>query len=126
VSETERQVSACQVTACVVSYHNGRHTLTLLVDNKLQIMGVSSKVLGALSRGAVEALAEENRETKDANRTLQNAAKQDRLWLNGAIAAIDPLCGGMGAATTAAEIWRKHIGDIRPEPEHLKSKQGDV
>jgi hypothetical protein len=116
VSETERQVSAC-----VVSYHNGRHTLTLLIDNKLHIMGVSSEVLGALSRGAVEALVKENRETRHENRDLQNRAKQDRLWLNGAVAAIDPLCGGLGAPTTASEIWRKHIGDIRPNPEPTES-----
>jgi hypothetical protein len=105
------------VTACVVSYHNGRHTLTLLIDNKLHIMGISSEVLGALSRAGVEALVKENRETRYENRT-----HKDRLWLNGAVAAIDPLCGGLGASATASEVWRKHIGDIRPEPEHLKSK----
>jgi hypothetical protein len=74
VSETERQV-----TGCVVSYHNGRHTLTLLLDNKLHIMGISSEVLGALSRGAVEALAKENRETKDANRTLQECSQTGQI-----------------------------------------------
>jgi hypothetical protein len=121
VSETERQVSAC-----VVSYHNGRHTLTLLIDNKLHIMGISSEVLGALSRGAVEALVKENRETRHENRNLQNRARQDRLWLNGAVAAIDPLCGGMGTATTAAEIWRNYNVNTGPDPEHPKSKQGDV
>lgn len=115
-----------EVTACVVSYHNGRHTLTLLIDNKLHIMGISSEVLGALSRGAVEALVKENRETRHENRTLQNTTKQDRLWLNGAVAAIDPFCGGLGASTTAAEVWRKHVSDIRPGPEHPKSKQGGV
>jgi hypothetical protein len=116
VSETERQVSAC-----VVSYHNGRHTLTLLIDNKLHIMGISSEVLGALSRGAVEALVKENRETRHENRDLQNRAKQDRLWLNGAVAAIDPLCGGLGASTAASEIWRKHVSCIRADPESTES-----
>jgi hypothetical protein len=122
VSETERQVTA----GCVVSYHNGRHTLTLLLDNKLHIMGISSEVLGALSRGAVEALAKENRETKDANRILQNAAKQDRLWLNGAVAAIDPFCGGLGAAATASEVRRNYNVNTGPDPEPTESKQGDV
>jgi hypothetical protein len=121
VSETERQV-----TACVVSYYNGHHALTLLVDNKLQTMGISSEVLRALSRGAIEALAEENRETKHANSILQNRAKQDRLWLNGAIAAIDPFCGGMGAAATASEVRRNYNVGTGPDPEPSKSKQGDV
>jgi hypothetical protein len=114
------------VKACVVSYYNGHHALTLLVDNKLQTMGISSEVLRALSRGAVEALAEENRDTKNANRILQNRAEQDRLWLNGAIAAIDPFCGGMGAAAAASEVRRNYNVNVGPDPEPLKSKQGDV
>jgi hypothetical protein len=120
-----------QVTACVVSYHNGRHTLMLHFGNKLHMFGISSTILGALAQGAVAALVQENKEKanedkRDENRELKNRTEQDRLWLNRTVAAIDPLCGGLGASTTASEIWRKHVSDIRAEPEHSKSEQGDV
>lgn len=63
-----------EVTACVVSYYKGKHTLVLHVDTKLHIMTIKPSVLAALSSGAVRALGEHIVELASDRR--QDAANQ--------------------------------------------------